>query len=152
MLDDLLAALKALETRWETRSDEARSASHRLRVGDTHRSYYFRGVADGYKAARDDLRRLLTPEPEPEMDYAPVSLEMVRTVFKLVGVSFADLFEHGDNTFTATFMPLQLRSFDEVIGQLSDTAEIVVLSYGRLPDGSKSYLDFGFKTPPGDFG
>jgi hypothetical protein len=152
--DELAAALRELNEKWEIRAKEAAAHSVKMRVGNTHHAYYYRGIADGYKAALADLRAL-TGEPteaSPEISapetYINVSRETVLALLGRAGLAVADLHSHADFTFSAIFSPLQVLSFDDHIAKLTSAADIAVLDYGRLPNSSKAYVDFGFRSLP----
>jgi hypothetical protein len=151
--DQLIAVLQALDEKWSNRIKEADEQARRLRVGDTHRSFYFRGIADGYRLALNDLRELLvTPSVEPvvtpDLTFVPVSREAALAVIERTGLSVLDLQTHKDHTFTAVFPTLQVMPFDERIQRLNAAAPLIVLDYGRLSNSSKTFIDFGFQTPP----
>lgn len=151
--DQLIAALQALDAKWALRIKEADEQARRLRVGDTHRSFYFRGIADGYRLALNDLRELVVTPPvepveTPNLAFVPVSREAVLAVIERTGLSVVDLLTHKDHTFTAVFPTLQVMPFDERIQRLTAAAPVTILDYGRLPNSSKTYIDFGFQMPP----
>jgi hypothetical protein len=151
---ELTAALRELDEKWETRAKEAAAHAAKMRVGNTHHAYYYRGIADGYKAALADLRTMMgetteaSPEISPPETYINVSRETVLAVLGRAGLAVADLHGHSDFTFSAIFSPLQVLSFDDHIAKLTSAADIAVLDYGRLPNSSKAYVDFGFRSSP----
>jgi hypothetical protein len=150
---EIIAALGALEAKWDARAVEASLAVEKLRVGDPNRVYY-RGVAEGLKIALKDLRALLHEPAEAPVvgdaeTYAAVDRERALAIMEQAGLSISDLHAHKDNTFSAVFPPLQVLSFDERIAKLMAVAEVVILDTGRLPNSSKTYIDFAFRSPPG---
>jgi hypothetical protein len=150
-IEEIVAALQALEDKWDTRAAEAQSALQKLRVGDPNRSYY-RGVAEGYKAALKDLRTLLHEPAEaaenPGESYIAVDRDQALKVLERAGLSIIDLHAHKDNTFSAVFAPLQVLTFEERIAKLTGAADVVILDQGRLPNSNKAYIDFAFRSPP----
>src|SRR5262249_8661119 len=149
---DLFAALRALDERWEARASEALAYAQQLRLNDAHQANYYRGLSEGSKAALADLRALLQ-QPSPTesdvpADYVPINPHPVMAVLDRGGLSIPDLHAHKHNTFSAIFAPLQVLSFDERIARLTSAADIAILDYGRLPNSNKAYIDFAFKSPP----
>jgi hypothetical protein len=150
-IEEIVAALQGLEDKWDTRAAEAQSALQKLRVGDPNRTYY-RGVAEGYKAALKDLRALLHEPAAAKVNsgesYIAVDRDQAVKVLERAGLSVIDLHAHKDNTFSAVFAPLQVLTFEERIAKLSGAADVVILAQGRLPNSSKAYIDFAFRSPP----
>lgn len=150
-VEEIVAALQALEDKWDTRAAEAQSALQKLRVGDPNRVYY-RGVAEGYKAALTDLRALLHEPAAAKIStgesYIAVHRDQAAKFLERAGLSVIDLHAHKDNTFSAVFAPLQVLTFEERIAKLTGAADVVILDQGRLPNSSKAYIDFAFRSPP----
>ncbi|MEO8611020.1 MAG: hypothetical protein ABI690_24195 [Chloroflexota bacterium] len=153
-IEEIIAALQGLEAKWDSRVIEASLAIEKLRVADPNRTFY-RGMAEGYKAALKDLRALLHEPAETSVAgdtgeiYAAVNRDRALAIVEQAGLSISDLHAHNDNTFSAIFPPLQVLSFDERIAKLMAVAEVAILDTGRLPNSSKTYIDFAFKSPPG---
>jgi hypothetical protein len=152
-VEEIIAALQGLEAKWDARAIEASLAVEKLRVGDPNRVYY-RGVAEGYKAALKDLRALLHEPAEASVSgagevYAMVDREGALAILERAGLSISDLHAHKDNTFSAVFPPLQVLSVEERIAKLKAIADVAILDTGRLPNSSKTYIDFAFRSPPG---
>jgi hypothetical protein len=152
-IEEIVAALGDLEAKWDAKVIEANRAGEKLRVGDPNRTYY-RGVAEGLKIALKDLKALLhEPSEVSAADdtevYAVVDRERALAILEQAGLSISDLHAHKDNTFSAVFPPLQVLSFDERIAKLMAVADVMILDTGRLPNSSKTYIDFAFRTPPG---
>ncbi|MBZ0289647.1 MAG: hypothetical protein K8I30_18640 [Anaerolineae bacterium] len=152
-VEEIAAALEALEMKWEGRIAEAQTVIQKLRIGDPNHSYY-RGMIEGYKAALKDLRALLhepaeAPSAENVESYALVDRDRMLALLERAGLSINELHAHKDNTFSAVFPPLQVLSFQERIAKLEIVGDVVILDTGRLPNSSKTYIDFAFKTPPG---
>lgn len=151
-MDELTAALAALEAKWEMRVGETQQAIRKLRIGDPNHSYY-RGIAEGYKAALKDLRALMhepdeTQPAEAAETYVAVDRGRALKVLDRAGLSITDLHVHKDNTFTAVFAPLQVLSMDERITRLMSAADVAILDTGRLPNTNKAYIDFAFRSAP----
>jgi hypothetical protein len=153
-IEEIIAALQGLEAKWDARAIEASLAVEKLRAGDPNRTYY-RGVAEGLKIALKDLRALVHEPAEASAAvesgeiYAVVDRERALALMEQAGLSISDLHAHKDNTFSAVFPPLQVLSFDERIAKLKTTGDVVILDTGRLPNSSKIYIDFAFRSPPG---
>lgn len=154
-LEDLLATLQAIGMGWEQRAREAASQTEKLRLQSVHEAYYHRGLSDGLKIALQELQTALNPssadeqpQPVPEQTYVIVDRDTTLAVLKRAGLLIADLQEHSDHTFSAFFAPLQVTPFDDRINRLSSAADVEILDYGKLPNSSKTYLDFGFKSQP----
>jgi NAD-specific glutamate dehydrogenase len=152
----LLEALQELVNKWDTRIGEAANHAAKLRVGSPNQAYYYRGVSDGYKAALGDLWALLEAElaakgddTKPLESYVAVSQGAALNVLNRAGLPVQELHAHADHTFSAIFSALQALSFEELIGRLSEAGDIIVLDYGRLPNGNKPYVDFAFQSLPG---
>jgi hypothetical protein len=151
---EIITALGALEAKWDARAIEASLAVEKLRVGDPNRVYY-RGVAEGLKIALKDLRALLHEPAEATVAgdageiYAAVDRDRTLAILEQAGLSISDLHAHKDNTFSAVFPPLQVLSFDERIAKMKTVGDVIILDTGRLPNSSKTYIDFAFRSPPG---
>jgi hypothetical protein len=156
MMDEaeLLSVLRDLTERWEIRVKEAAAHAVKMRVGNSHHAYYYRGIGDGYKAALADLRALFEqptetiPTNNALETYVKISEETVLAVLKRAGLAINELQAHSDLTFSAIFSPLQMLSFEDRIAKLTGVADIAVLAYGRLPDSNKAYVDFAFRSAP----
>ncbi|MBL8163837.1 MAG: hypothetical protein JNJ61_17755 [Anaerolineae bacterium] len=144
-------ALRALQSRWQTRATEAARQAEKHGVGGTHRANYYKGIADGLKVALQDLSALLdTPTAAaspavPAETYLPVSPETAQAALEKVGISGAELHPHKDHTFSAILSAFQSIKLSERAEQLEQVAGLVVLEYGRLPDSNKAFIDFAFK-------
>jgi hypothetical protein len=153
-IEEIIAVLGALEAKWDAKVIEANLAVEKLRVADPNRTYY-RGVAEGLKIALKDLRALLHEPIEVSVGgdagevYAAVDRDRALAIMEQAGLSISDLHAHKDNTFSAVFPPLQVLSFEERIAKLMAVAEVAILDTGRLPNSSKTYIDFAFRSPPG---
>jgi hypothetical protein len=153
-IEEIVAALEALEAKWEGRMAEAQKVIQKLRIGDPNHSYY-RGMIEGYKAALKDLRALLHEPDETQQPaeiaetYAAVDRDRMLALLERAGLSISELHAHKDNTFSAVFPPLQVLSVEERIAKLETVGAVVILDTGRLPNSSKTYIDFAFRTPPG---
>lgn len=150
--DDLRAALEELFSQWAARAQDAQDKARHLISLGAARTEYYRGIAETYRAAVDDLRALLDggqdePEIEPER-YVLVSLDTAQTVLKLAGLTAAELRAHKDGTFSLIFLPLQFRSVQEVTSKLLEVADVVILDHGRLSNTNQSFVDFAFRAPP----
>jgi|GEM_PF-2211590 len=151
-IEDIIAALRALEGQWETRAGEVQAAMQKLRVADPNRTYY-RGLAEGYGAALKDLRALLYPAAGGETaavdeSFVPVSAERARALLERAGLAVSDLHAHKDNSFSAVFAPLQVLSVEERIAKLTSAGDVAILDTGRLPNSNKAYIDFAFRSLP----
>ena len=150
---EIIAVLQGLEAKWDARAIEASLAIEKLRVADPNRTYY-RGLADGLKIALKDLRALLNKPVEAIVAgdsggiYAAVDRDRALAIMEQAGLSISNLHAHKDNTFSAVFPPLQVLSFDERIAKMKTVGDVVILDTGRLPNSSKTYIDFAFRSPP----
>ncbi len=148
---EIIAALQALEDKWEQRMSEVQAALQKLHGGDPNRAYY-RGVGEGYKGALTDLRALLHEPIEakisPTESYIAVDRDQTLKMLERAGLSIIDLHAHKDNTFSAVFAPLQVLTFEERITKLTGAADVVILDQGRLPNSNKAYIDFAFRSLP----
>jgi hypothetical protein len=145
-------ALRALQSRWQTRMTEAAREADKHGVGGTHHANYYKGIADGLKVALQDLSALLETPAEtapaltmPADVYAQVSLDTARAALEGAGISGAELHPHKDHTFSAILSAFQAIKLSERVEQLEQVAGLVVLEYGRLPDSNKAFIDFAFK-------
>jgi hypothetical protein len=150
--DEILTALRGLEATWEKRAAESQAMVQKLRIGDPNQSYY-RGMAEAYKAALKDLRGLLNPGEvaspvAAEEHYIPVNRERVRLLLERAGLTVNDLHAHKDNTFSAVFAPLQVLTMDERIVKITSLGDVAILDTGKLPNTSKPYIDFAFRSAP----
>lgn len=148
----ILAALESLLDDWQGRVRDAQDKGRNLTTIGALRSEYYRGIADTYDTVLEEIRALLDGESEESTaaieTYATVSADVAQTVLKLAGLSAAELHAHKDDTFSIIFLPLQFRSVQEVEGRLLEVADVIILDHGRLPNTSKSFVDFAFRTPP----
>ncbi len=150
-IEEIAAALQALEAKWERRVGEVQAAMRKLQGGDPNRAYY-RGIAEGYKAALKDLQVLLHEPVEASVpaseSYVAVGRDVVLKLLERAGLSITDLHAHKDNTFSAVFAPLQVLTFEERIAKLTSAVDVIILDQGRLPNTNKAYIDFAFRSPP----
>lgn len=152
VLAALKTALKLLEEQWANRAKEATQYAEQNRGRNLERAQYYRGVADGLKIAIKDLQDALNPpsskpdnaETAPMELYAAVGVERARAVLEQIGLGTAELHAHKDHTFTASFNALQALTLEARIAQL-EAAGATVLDTGRLPNSTKTYIDFGFQ-------
>ena len=156
MVDDLETVLQQLMEKWGTRAHESAAHAAKMRVGNTHHAYYYRGLADGYRAALADLRALFVEVAEdvpvstkPPDTYAAMTREAVMSALEQAGLAISDLHAHTDSTFSVILSPLQVLSFDDRIAKLTAIGDVAILDYGMMPDSSKAYIDFAFRSPPG---
>lgn len=116
--------LAALADRWDQRARQALLHAEQNRGTNPTRAQYLRGVADGLKAALDDLHDTLNPSVDgdtaeatsvEEESFAAVSLDAAKAALAKAGLTIAELHAHKDNTFTAIFSTLQALSSEESI-------------------------------------
>jgi hypothetical protein len=151
--EEIIAALRALEDRWDARQAEVKTAMQKMRIGDPNHSHY-RGIAEGYKEVLKDLRVLLYEPAEAKADeqvvevYTAVDRDRALALLERAGLSISDLHAHKDNTFSAVFAPLQVLTVEERIAKLTTMGDVAILDTGRLPNSNKAYIDFAFRSPP----
>ncbi len=154
-MDDNLQALREIMTRWDKRIQEARQHSQNLNASNVHQGYYYRGIAEGLALALHDLQAALPapsevtpPASAASETFARVEMGSALECLKRAGWSAPDLRGHADNSFSLFFPALQTVTLDERLRQLIALADVVILDQGRLPNSSKAYLDFAFRSPP----
>lgn len=155
-LDALMATLEDWKSRWAQRVQEATRQSQQISVQSVHQSYYYRGIAEGLKLALRDLETLFptsesTHNPNPHLIpevFAEVDHATAMVLLQQVGLSVTELQQHNDHSFSAIFSSIQLNSLDDRAAKLRQSTDVVVLAQGRLPNSSKSYIDFAFRSVP----
>lgn len=145
-------ALAALLARWQARLTEAAERSRQTKSGDLQAAYYYRGVADTYRAALAELRELfasgepVTPvEPAPAVKFDLLSEAQVQTLLTGIGLFPRRLQRHEDGAFTAIFSRLQPVSAArrrELL--LAADPRLRILHEGALPDTGDPYLEFAW--------
>jgi hypothetical protein len=151
---DLDAHLRRLMDVWAERAAEARRKVEQLRSTDPSQAYKQRGMSDAYQAVIADVEALLVSPEQPTqpalpvLPFVPVKVEVAVAALQRAGLLVAELHPHSDHSFTLVFSPLQSSPFEDRIARLERVAQVQVLDYGRLPGSNRSYLDFGFLTPP----
>lgn len=164
---EMIEALKALANRWTLKArDHARESKVRTSAQDANNAFYHRGVAETYHKAALDLAQIITgmgdapaeaqpaqptpsaaAAPQPEVIYAPVSLNEVMSLLEYAGVTARDVNRHKDNAFTAIFSRWQPFSDAERLERIQKAdPRIIILDSGRLRDTSDPYVDFAFKA------
>jgi hypothetical protein len=142
-------SLDALLERWETRWAEAQTRSRQIKTGDLQAAYYFRGVAETYKTALAELRRLVDGDSEPP---APPQLRLIQFTQEQVSAMLTDLGlfprilrRHEDGAFTAVFSRLQPVSQARRLELLQGAdRRLRILQDGALHDNGDPYIEFGF--------
>jgi hypothetical protein len=151
---DLDAHLRRLMDVWAERAAEARHKMEQARYTDPNTAYRLRGASDAYLAAIADVEALLLGPEQPTqpimpiLSFLPVKREVALAALQRAGLLVAELQPHADHSFSLVFSPLQVSPFAERIARLEQVAQVQVLDYGRLPGSNRTYLDFGFLTPP----
>lgn len=151
----LMAALEDWKSRWVQRVQEATRQSQQISVQSVHQAYYYRGVAEGLKLALRDLETIMPAEVVENSSekihsdpFAEVDYQTTMVLLQHIGLNVAELQQHNDHSFSAIFSSIQLNSLDDRAAKLSQSADVVVLAQGRLPNSSKTYIDFAFRSAP----
>ncbi|HUN09011.1 MAG TPA: hypothetical protein PLQ56_20565 [Aggregatilineales bacterium] len=150
----LEAQLRRLMDVWAERAAEARRKVEQLRYNDPNQAYRQRGMSEAYLAVIGDIESLLVAPEQPTQPALPVlpfvavKVEVAIAALQRVGLLVAELHPHHDSSFTLVFSPLQNSPFEDRIARLEKVAQVQVLDYGRLPGSNRTYVDFGFLTPP----
>ncbi len=142
-------SLDALFDRWEERWAEAQARSRQIKTGDLHAAYYFRGVAETYKTALAELRKLAAPEdeatPTPVQQLLQFTQEQVSAMLTDLGLFPRILRRHEDGAFTAVFSRLQPVSQARRLELLQGAdRRLRILQDGALHDTGDPYIEFGF--------
>ncbi len=145
-------SLAALLARWKARLDDAAQRSRQTRSGDLQAAYYYRGVADTWRAALADLRELAAAsepavpvEPAPPERFELLDEARVQTLLTGLGLFPRRLQRHEDGAFTAIFSRLQPVSAArrrELL--LAADPRLRILHEGNLPDTGDPYLEFAW--------
>jgi hypothetical protein len=138
-----------LLARWEARLRDSSVRSRQTNTGDLQAAYYFRGVADTYKAALAELRALLAdPEAPPDPTEAllqTVTDTEVSAMLSRIGLFPRLLRRHDDGAFTALFSRLQPVSAARRAELLRGAdPRLRILHEGTLQDTGDPYVEFGF--------
>lgn len=171
---DSLADLRALANRWALMArDHARESKARSGAGDETRAAYYRGLAETHHKLAMELAEAVKQLPAtgptstpaqassgmttapalgqaqpaaPTTAYAAVSLAEALRLLDYAGVNARDVKQHKDNAFTAIFSRWQPFSESERLDRIKSVdPRIVILGYGKLPDGYDPYVDFAFQ-------
>ncbi|HYO87955.1 MAG TPA: hypothetical protein VER79_04860 [Candidatus Limnocylindrales bacterium] len=141
--------LDTLLDRWEERWAEATARSRQIKTGDLQAAYYFRGVAETYKTALAELRKLVDggseKAAEPEQRLLQFTQEQVSAMMTDLGLFPRILRRHDDGAFTAVFSRLQPVSQARRLELLqSADRRLRILQDGALHDTGDPYIEFGF--------
>lgn len=150
----LFKSLRELAARWDAAIREAEATARDRRFTNSPDAFRYTGVAEGLRAALQDVQALLNPvsdevqSVDAPVEYALVDESTALATLKRAGLMIAELITHKDHTFSAVFSPFIVTTFEERIAKLSSLGDVVILDYGRLPNNNRSYIDFAFRSPP----
>lgn len=149
----LWRALKEMSAQWLAKSQDAERQGRQVSVGNIQQALYQRGIAEGLRMALADLQWLFdhgnqTPENPVVEVYPYVTREAALALLGQAGIHISELHQHEDHTFSAILPPLQVFAFEERLDRLRASADIVILAKGKLPNSTKAYVDFAFRTLP----
>jgi hypothetical protein len=152
---NMQSALQALATKWGQRVQEAAANAADARLNNAEEAYFYRGIANAYSTAAQDIRELLSGGEDQHVEsdaaglFVPVARDQVEKVMQHAGLTLGRLFQHDDLTFSAIFPKIPPLSLEQRMTKLVTACEtIIILESGRLPNTQEPYIDFGFTAPP----
>jgi hypothetical protein len=152
---NMQVTLQAVATKWEQRAQEAAANAADARLNNTNETHFYRGIANAYSGAAQDIRELLTGGEDQHVEsdaaglFVSVTRGQVEKVMQRAELTFNKLYQHDDSTFSAIFPKIPPLSLEQRMTKLATACEtIIILESGRLPNTQEPYIDFGFTAPP----
>ncbi|MBI1257202.1 MAG: hypothetical protein GC204_07000 [Chloroflexi bacterium] len=142
--DDLLALIE----QWEALAEQAREQARLADARDISRAAFYQGVLKTYQSAAQDVRDLLTPQPQPAAaapEYVPLSESEAAAILQRAGLFARSVTLHPDHVFSVVFSRLQPITQETRLQQLrAADPRLVIVDQGTLRDTGDPYIDFAF--------